>query len=62
MTSRKLKCRYCDYETLAWFKTHNGNRHSGMVRLVEHVRDEHMPTYILKETLDDMERLEDYSL
>jgi len=59
---RRIKCRYCDYTTLAWFKTKNGNRHSGMARMVEHVRDEHMPTYVLAETIDEMETLGDYDV
>jgi hypothetical protein len=40
-TGYRLRCRYCDWSTLAWFTARNGHRHSGMNRLLDHVEDCH---------------------
>lgn len=53
--ARRLKCRYCDWTTLAWYTTKNGNSHSGMVRMVEHVRDSHLTTDALREIVEQEE-------
>lgn len=41
MSPYKIKCRYCQYEVLSWYKTKNGNVHSGMRALRRHIEDDH---------------------
>lgn len=45
MAARRMKCRYCDYTTLIYFRTQGGEARSGFNRLLEHIRYVHPAEY-----------------